>query len=262
MIIVSLIDISTYNNMTDLLTTRQVQEILKVDRITIYRMLQDGRLKGVKIGQQWRFDRREVDRLLNREVPLEQPVVQGLDASFPTHCVQTIQDLFSNVSQMSALVIDRQGEPITEISRPCDYCQLVLSSSTGNAACRASWKSAAEHCSSGGKYFTCHAGLQYIAAPVIDKHEPAGVFLSGQFYWQAPDGREQSERSRRLAAAHNLDFEALQTAAAGIPVIEPQQQSRVEEWPFSAARAVQSILQERILFIERLQQIANLTQLT
>ena len=34
--------------MTDLLTTRQVQDILKVDRITIYRMLQDGRLKGVK----------------------------------------------------------------------------------------------------------------------------------------------------------------------------------------------------------------------
>jgi excisionase family DNA binding protein len=37
------------------LTTRQVQNILQVDRITIYRMLQDGRLKGVKIGQQWRF---------------------------------------------------------------------------------------------------------------------------------------------------------------------------------------------------------------
>jgi excisionase family DNA binding protein len=56
--------------MTDLLTTRQVQEILKVDRITIYRMLQDGRLKGVKIGQQWRFARREVERLLQQEVVL------------------------------------------------------------------------------------------------------------------------------------------------------------------------------------------------
>ena len=40
-----------------LLTTREVLDMLKVDRITIYRMLQDGRIKGVKIGQQWRFAR-------------------------------------------------------------------------------------------------------------------------------------------------------------------------------------------------------------
>ena len=51
--------------MEDLLTTREVQELLHVDRITVYRMLSDGRLKGVKIGQQWRFPAREVDRLLS-----------------------------------------------------------------------------------------------------------------------------------------------------------------------------------------------------
>ena len=49
-----------------LLTTRQVQELLRVDRITVYRMLNDGRLKGVKIGQQWRFPAREVERLLGQ----------------------------------------------------------------------------------------------------------------------------------------------------------------------------------------------------
>ncbi len=53
--------------MDDLLTTKQVQDILKVDRITVYRMLNDGRLKGVKIGQQWRFPAREVERLLSGE---------------------------------------------------------------------------------------------------------------------------------------------------------------------------------------------------
>ena len=40
--------------MENYLTTKQVQDLFKVDRITIYRMLQDGRLKGVKIGNQWR----------------------------------------------------------------------------------------------------------------------------------------------------------------------------------------------------------------
>ena len=125
---------------------------------------------------------------------------------------------------------------------------------------RSSWKAAAEHASTGGKYFTCHAGLQYVSAPILDQDEPAGIFLSGQFYWQVPDQREENERIRRLAGAHQLDQNELQIAAASLPVIEPQQQAQVEEWPFSAARAVQSILQERTLFIKRLQQIANLTQ--
>ena len=55
--------------MDDLLSTRQVLNILKVDRITIYRMLQDGRLQGVKIGQQWRFTRSAVERLIGGAMP-------------------------------------------------------------------------------------------------------------------------------------------------------------------------------------------------
>jgi ligand-binding sensor protein len=137
-----------------------------------------------------------------------------------------------------------------------------MSSPLGKEACRASWKMAVQHSNGGGKYFTCHAGLQYITAPVQDKNETAGFFLSGQFYWNTPDEREQGERNRRLSAAYGLDFESLQKASASIPVILPQQQSKVEGWPSSAATAVQSILQERTLFIERLKQIANLTQLT
>ena len=44
-------------------------------------------------------------------------------------------------------------------------------------------------------------------------------------------------------------------------MIDPAQHARVEAWPFTAARAVQSILHERLGFMERLQQIANLTQI-
>ena len=102
--------------MSDLLTARQVQDLLKVNRITIYRMLQDGRLKGVKIGQQWRFPSQEVDRLLGMGSIQAQAAELEANLNFPTHCVQTIQELFSEVGQVSAVVIDRQGKPLTEIS--------------------------------------------------------------------------------------------------------------------------------------------------
>lgn len=248
--------------MDDLLTTRQVQDLLKVDRITIYRMLNDGRIKGVKIGQQWRFTRREVERLAGLAVPASELAQSPTEAGFPIHCVQTIQDLFSEISQLGALVVDREGNPLTQISHPCAFCQALSASPSGLGACRESWQTFARHSRSGSKYFTCHAGLQYIGAPIVDKGEQAGLFLAGPFYWQAPDRREEAERVRRLASSHNLPPEALQQAAGAVPVIDPALHARVETWPFTAARAIQSILHERIGFVERLQQIANLTQIS
>jgi excisionase family DNA binding protein len=254
------------NSMNDLLTTRQVKELLKVDRITIYRMLQDGRLKGVKIGQQWRFHLNEVERIVGLNMPVVESTPANSDSTFPAHCVQTIQNLFAEVSQISAVVIDMQGNPLTQISHSTDFCQMLLSTTSGTNAFRASWQSFARDSAAvngvlGSKFFTCHAGLHYIGAPIFDKDEQIGLFLAGQFYWQSPDPREESERIRRLAAAHNLSLKDLQGAARNIPVIDPDQHAQVESWPFTAAQAVQSILHERITFIDRLQKIANLTQL-
>ncbi len=257
--------------MNDLLTTRQVQDILKVDRITVYRMLQDGRLKGVKIGQQWRFPPNEVERMVGIGLPSEDDPSAGADPNFPTHCVQTIQDLFADVAQISAVVVDMQGRPLTEVSRPTRFCEMLFSSPTGKSSCVASWQSFARDSAAiigaggivaeGSKFFTCQAGLQYLGAPIFDKDTQVGLFLAGQFYWQPPDPREEASRVLRLAAAHNLPLNELQAAAREVPVIPPEQHARVEAWPFAAARAVQSILHERICFVERLAQIANLTQI-
>jgi excisionase family DNA binding protein len=247
--------------MSELLTTRQVQEILKVDRITIYRMLKDGRLKGVKIGQQWRFPQEEIDRLLGRNVDEFEAIITNSESGFPTHCIQTVQDLFSDVSQIPAKIIDMDGEPLTKWSNPCDFCQAILGTPAGYAACRESWRNFARISQEGSKFFTCHAGLQFVGAPVSDKNGQVGLILIGQFYWQKPDPREESERVRRLAQVCGLRQNALQEAATSIQVIPPEQHSKVEAWPSTAARAVNSILYERVGFMERLQQIANLTHI-
>jgi len=248
--------------MDDLLTARQVQDILKVDRITIYRMLQDGRLKGVKIGQQWRFGRSEVERLLGSGSTAPEPAPAPGESSFPTHCVQTIQDLFAEVGQISALVVDMQGRELTRVSRPAALHQILAESPAALESCRACWREFARASLSGERNFTCHSGLQYTAAPIRDRGEPIGLFLAGQFYSQPPDPGEEAARLDRLAAAYNLPLEDLRLAAAAVSVIDPQLRARVETWPFLAARAVESILKERVGFIERLQRIANLTQLT
>ena len=246
--------------MEDLLTTRQVLEILKVDRITIYRMLQDGRLKGNKIGQQWRFARKDVENLVGESSTSSLPQLKQAP-SFPTHCAQTIQDLFAGVAQVSALIIDTDGLPLTKPSLSCRLCQALQQSPAGLMACQASWKEAARHSASGQHFFTCHAGLQYISAPILDGEKAVGYFLAGEFYWRPPDVNAETECIHRMAKLTNIPLEFLQTVAHSLPIIPIDRRLQVESWPPLAATAVQSILHERTNFIERLQQIANLTQI-
>lgn len=250
--------------MDDLFTTRQVQDLLKVDRITVYRMLNDGRLKAIKIGQQWRFPRREVDRLLGSPEPtpaLAASPAAAVDGSFPTHCVQTIQNLFSEIGQVSALVVDMQGRPLTEMSSPCALMRMLLDAPGSAAACRQSWQDFVRQSSAGARYFTCHAGLNYTGMPIYERGEQIGLFLSGPFYWQTPAPAEETERITRLSAEYQLPLGALHEAARDVPVIPAEMHARVQSWPATAARAIHSILQERTGFIARLQKIASLTQI-
>ena len=240
--------------MDDLLTAREVQDILKLDRITIYRMLHDGRLQGKKVGQQWRFAREDVARLAGSKkyVATQAP---ASESGLPVHCIQTIQDLFSDVSRIGSLYVSLEGEAITQISHPCKFCQAILATQSGRKACQESWQGYAQN--SRRSYVTCHAGLQYVGAAVSYKNQEIGLFIVGQFYLASPDPSEEGERIQRLANTYHIAVEVLKQAAATIGVVEPAQRAALEAWPFSAVRAIESILRERAGFMNRLQQIAD-----
>ena len=53
--------------MADLLTTKELQEILNIDRTTIYRMAESGRVPAVKVGNQWRFPKQQIETWLQRQ---------------------------------------------------------------------------------------------------------------------------------------------------------------------------------------------------
>lgn len=44
-------------------TVEQVAEILNIAKITVFRHLKSGKIKGVKIGNVWRISIEEVDRI-------------------------------------------------------------------------------------------------------------------------------------------------------------------------------------------------------
>jgi excisionase family DNA binding protein len=245
--------------MENFLTTKQVQDLFKIDRITVYRMLQDGRLKGVKIGNQWRFPQREVERLLTGS-PVELPISDEKDSIFPIHCVQTIQNLFTSVSQCSALIIDQDGEAVTQISQPGPVCELLLSNEAGRELCQASWQKIAKQANGRSEIFTSFAGLKYFGSVILNQNKKQGVFLAGEFYLADSDLTQDLEIIKQTANRCGINEQALMSAAQKVRRLSLTEQQHLSFQPAAAATAVESILSERSAFMERLQQIANLTQ--
>jgi len=245
--------------MENFLTTKQVKDLFKIDRITVYRMLQDGRLKGVKIGNQWRFPQSEVEKLLSGET-VDLPEIIESESGFPIHCVQTIQDLFTSVSQCSAVIIDQKGEKVTQISQPGPICKLLLTTEKGREICEAAWIRIAEHAKGREELFTCHAGLKYYGSVILAQNKKKGVFLAGEFYLDTVDAETEKEALRATARICGIDEQEMMIAYQKVPHLTQEEQLHLVAQPAAAANAVESIINERSAFMERLQQIASLTQ--
>ena len=246
--------------MDDLLTTKELQDLLKIDRTTVYRMLNDGRLTGVKVGGQWRFPRKEVDAILEGR-PATAPAPINPDI-LPLACVQSIQNVFAEVAEIGAVTTAPDGEPLTEISNACAFCRLILSSESGRQACMASWRELAAKPEHRTQFVSCHAGLQYARARIEVDGNFVAMLVSGQFHAKAPAPDEEAATVRRLAAAHGLDEQALAEAARQLPVLSQKNQARLGGWLEAVAHTFEEIGHERSELMRRLKRIAEMSALT
>ena len=51
----------------EILTLSEVASLLRVSHQTIYNMIKDGRLKGHKVGREWRFIKKDIDAYILSE---------------------------------------------------------------------------------------------------------------------------------------------------------------------------------------------------
>lgn len=246
--------------MEALLSAKQVQELLNVDRTTIYRMLKDGRLTGVKVGQHWRFSSREVTDLLSsggiRVAEAGLPTVENV---LPLHCMQPVQDVFAEIANVGAVTADKEGNPLTRISNPCDFCKLIMGSAEGRQSCMASWRKLVEQKDSAPEFTTCHAGLQYARARIEVGGELIAIQVAGQFYVQKPDPTDENERLLALARKYDIDEGLLKQAAEQISVLDDQKISQLTGWLERVAHTFEQISSERANLMSRLRQIAEMS---
>ena len=253
------------NITNDLLTTRQLEEILKVDRITIYRMLGDGRLKGFKVGGQWRFSRSEVESWIRgRYFDLDSLASDGagkdeeqVSRILPITCIQAVQSIFADAMGVAAVTTDTEGRTLTEVSNSCDFCQTILSSKEGQRRCSTFWKNLGK-----GGMNTCHAGLLGAGEQITTHGKRVGIVVGCQLDPRGGEGRNDvgwRENLSKLASELNLPEKSLHAAAAGVRTIQPDQLPRVRRLVIQVAQTFSKIGEERLALLDRLERIAEIT---
>jgi excisionase family DNA binding protein len=141
-----------------LLTARQLQQRLQVDRITIYRLIANGRLKGVKVGGQWRFREEDVKELVAGG-PAPSDKQASLKPALPLSSLEAVQRLFSTAAGVAVLLVDAHGEPLTGIANPSSFCTLLQTSEACRSRCIASWWAMTHKPARAPRLHRCHAGL-------------------------------------------------------------------------------------------------------
>lgn len=249
--------------MNELLTTKQVQTTLMIDRTTIYRMLKDGRLHGVKVGSQWRFHATEINAVLDGSAIADDQAhqIKVLHHTEPSSmaCVQAVQDVSAETIGVGAIITDYDGLPISTISNSCEFCNLIRSTDSGQQACINSWYALSQQTAVKPEFTTCHAGLQCARAQIAVNDVTTSIAVAGQFYTAMPETAVQQQYIKNLAETHGLSATALTKSIRDVPIFSPAKQETLINWLQKIAATFSIIGQERAEMIKRFQDIINIS---
>lgn len=244
--------------MNELLSAKQVIEMLQIDRTTLYRMLREGRIKGTKVGSNWRFQMSEVQEILDPTCVSSAPPSRDI---LPMHCVQPIQEVFSDIIQVAALTTDTDGVPLSNPSNTCAFCEMIQSSPEGKSACLQSWKEINFSDNNTTTFETCHAGLKYSGANITMDGKTIAKLITGQFYSERPDPEIERGRIKQLALQYKLNEKMLLKAAAEIVVIDSRIVQFLGKWHQKVAKSFATLGYERRELMNRLKSIAEMSKI-
>lgn len=192
--------------MRSLLSARQVQDVLHIDRSTVYRMAEDGRLPAIRVGKQWRFPANEIYALVSGNPPVVN--TSPLD---PT-VAAAMADLSGDLLGVMVVVTDMDGHPITPIANPCDWMSEHSDEPQVLETCIAEWQDLAEDHTFEPQFkpgefgFECarafvRSGRELVAMVMVGGISPAGE-QRPDLYHLDPQGRERVlDALPRIAAA-------------------------------------------------------------
>lgn len=253
--------------MAELLTTKELQNILQVDRTTIYRMAEGGRLPGVKVGNQWRFPRQQIEAWLHNQHTGPHPA-SGMEkrsasnqaeALFPLECVQLIQDSFADALGVMILVTDMQGQPLTQ---PSNACGLYLAANTSPLAqqrCLELWSRLAQEPALAPRFLRSHLGLLCARGLIRVGDQIRAMLVVGGL---APEvWPPEADEIQRIANDLGLEAQVIANHIDEVHRLSRAEQARALSFVQRIADIFAHIASERSELFGRLQRIAEISRL-
>lgn len=163
-----------------------------------------------------------------------------------TEILQKLQDDFTEMTGMAAIVRDADGVPVTYGSNVPDFCvKYTRTSEEGCARCEQCYQKGAEQVMESGKaavYF-CHAGLIEFIAPIMAGGKFVGSFIGGHVFISTPD----PEPLREIAEEIDVDPEEYLEAAGSVNVISQDEIDNAARFLYTIVDALSNMAYNKYL---------------
>lgn len=254
--------------MPNFITTRQLQDILKIDRTTIYRMVEAGSLPAVRVGNQWRFEREQIGLWLQSQggaTPLQPENGHLAQASevaemgqlFPVDCLQLIQDSFADVLGVMIALVEMDGHPITRPSNACGLFLAAESSATGRNRCLELWARMGQEPGLAPRFQVSHLGLLCARGMIRVGNEIRAMLVVGGV---APDDWPPDEAGiARIAGNLDLDPDLMRRRIDAVHRLSHAEQDRALHYIQRIADIFAHIANERNQLLGKLRRIAEIS---
>jgi excisionase family DNA binding protein len=246
-----------------MLTTKDLQQLLHVDRSTIYRMAEAGDLPGVKVGRQWRFPAERVNRWLadHNMKPSDDPeTLNGngdvLSNLLPAEYITAMGDLFGEMLGVMMVVTDMEGAPLAEPSHQCGLFRLINEQPGAVARCVAGWRDLAQDLDLAPRFAPSHLGLLCARSYVRVGSELRGIILAGGIApEQWPPSRSDIEQ---ISLDFGVDAGAILAHVDEVYHLDAAARQRVLDLLPRLARFLSEVANERTQLLSKLEAIAAL----
>lgn len=254
--------------MPDLLTTQELQAILQVDRTTIYRMVGSGKLPAIRVGNQWRFPREEVESWLQRQscgvshaaaTDGSRTAAPEPTALFPLECVQLVQDAFADALGVTMVTTDLAGQRLTRPSNLSGLCAALDAFPRARQRCGEAWAAMAQEPGLTPRFTPAPLGLLWARGLIRVHREIQAMLVVGGIapaLWPPP-----AAELERTAQELDIDLATLQAHLHEVHRLDSRGQAHVLSFVQRVADIFSHIATERVRLLERLQRIAEITRL-
>lgn len=253
--------------MAEMLTAKDIQDMLQIDRSTIYRMAENGRIPAVKVGKQWRFSSDAIDAWLAAQSASPAPssslsptieITPGDDLAslLPLECVQLIQDTFADSLGVMVVITDMEGNPITEVSHTCGLFDAISEVPDAVHKCIESWHTLADTIDLEPKYMVSHLKLLCARGLIRVGSELKGMVVIGGI--APPSWPPAPEQVQAMADEFGVDPETLNARLSEVFYLDKAEQTRVLTFVQRIANIIAHIAKERNTLLGNLESLAKI----